>query len=1243
MGASTRSSHPKRPEGPVKIPGVLSQTISLSPVIRWILPARIRNNNRNDVVFVSEGRVQIKQALPGGYLQGVMEKTDFRGPIIAAKVLNVGTELSLETQIQTGDAYDGPSQILVLSIDMKELLFLYCSPSNKGEFVTFRRPLPVDIGLPLRFGRHIAVDPKSRAVAVSASNDFFGFLRLKSPHDLHMQMYQNILDPISQERFYRIDGNIQFMEFLYPNTVNDNRIMLLLIVQQDGVVKAVTYTWRENQGQKPEIAEFKLRKKDTLPTMVVPLTKECSFLLVTTTSMTVYLSDASSDDFSRSTKYPLIAPSADISEAAMWTRWARPARNWMYSQQHDGIYLCREDGWIYYLEFGTKGELESQDSLGQLNCDVDTAFDVLDMGYEGGDFILAAGSMGEGGLFVQEARDQPRCVQRFINWAPIRDAVMISSDLQSNSHGGISRNRLFACSVASSGHTESSSHGALHEFRYGIEAQLGITVPLDDLPNIRDMWIMSDDSNGGTYVLLSDHSSTLLLFINSEEEGISALDEDLTGLGTEQTIAAGCTFEGVIVQISGKATHLFVPHSTCLNACIPHDSSTSILAVAFGDSSSVIATAVRRDDNLYLYLSQIVATDDNIRLEVGQPTNINKDPVCLSLQKFGAMSFIFAGNVDGTISVFVLENETLNFLFETSILNTDADLSKVIESFAVIRTTTPNGSLRAFLLCGLRSGVLVSYEIDFNADDLIGLQQRDTNRIGTTSIQLQGQTSFALFTCNDELWHVSYNYDCIPSNYSIRRVWITDQNNPAWFPMTLHGFGLISQQGPESRSSLGHLFCFADQQLLICSLNREAKMVPRRIELPGRPKRLIYSPILRSLIVSYDIIQVADPEEAVFACMQRSYIEFIDPDSQQAVVHRDRAKMDGTEPWRPESGRGESINCILDWVFERDGQTYHMVAIGTSLTPSSHGRLILLSPRRDLTDPSRVNCVTQYTRRLDGPVRAMAAYRDSVLIGAGNLLIPVSAKNASTKWRRSAVGTLTSAVVSISIHDNIVFVMTARNSWTIFEVIHESGSEGADLKARSWDAMARDGLAHFVRPGVPPVVFMSHRGGRVSVARLQDKNQSWTDLNLEKSLREANLPESVLRFVSGSKQTDSMYGFSVHGSIYRFLLPTEDETKLLQLLQNICCKDESICPSLSKAAGRKNPLSLDNYHIDGDLLARLAHRGPEYLERLIESLGSSPTANPAHQLFNELALNLLGQTSTESVIAWMRKLLEVAV
>lgn len=160
-----------RPQGVTGLFGILTQTVVPSPVIQWILPARLRSKQCNDVVFVGQQRIQIKEAAPGGYLEDVTENTDFSGSIIQAKVLNVSTNLPWESQVRTSDvaAKTGidpalldnlPPQILVLTLDLKQIIFLCCAPLDQGAFITSRRPLPVNVSLPEKFGRHVAVDPK---------------------------------------------------------------------------------------------------------------------------------------------------------------------------------------------------------------------------------------------------------------------------------------------------------------------------------------------------------------------------------------------------------------------------------------------------------------------------------------------------------------------------------------------------------------------------------------------------------------------------------------------------------------------------------------------------------------------------------------------------------------------------------------------------------------------------------------------------------------------------------------------------------------------------------------------------------------------------------------------------------------------------------------------------------------------------------------------------------------------------
>lgn len=147
-----------------RLHGLLTQPLIPSPVINWILPARLRDKDHNDVAFIGERRIQIKEALPSGHLQDVVEKSDLDGSFIGAKVINVSTELPWESQarpeLEPHYVDNLPPQLLFLATDSNELLFMYCSVLGDGPFVSYNRPLPRDVNIADKYGRHIAVDPK---------------------------------------------------------------------------------------------------------------------------------------------------------------------------------------------------------------------------------------------------------------------------------------------------------------------------------------------------------------------------------------------------------------------------------------------------------------------------------------------------------------------------------------------------------------------------------------------------------------------------------------------------------------------------------------------------------------------------------------------------------------------------------------------------------------------------------------------------------------------------------------------------------------------------------------------------------------------------------------------------------------------------------------------------------------------------------------------------------------------------
>ena len=504
------------------------------------------------------------------------------------------------------------------------------------------------------------------------------------------------------------------MEFLCPRHEEGDKLNLLLVVSREQNTYAVFYEWDANvtlREASPRSTRRQLPSEYRLPTLLVPLTKASSFLVASTTSVAVF------DMFGHAqpSRCPITDEDAGAKCTPLLTRWARPTRDWLYEQDHDDIYLCREDGKVFYLVIGNKVGIE-RTFLGSLDCDVDSAFNILDTAHEGGDLILAAGSMGHGGLFVQKARDSPRCIQRFSNWGPITDSVVVDGTAEGSSATETDGDRLFACSASA------IEHGAVVEFRRGIEAQIGLLIAQDELANTRDIWTMVDILNRGIYVLTSDPVSSLLVYLPHDfGDEISAVDEAESGLDFgAQTLAAGCTPSGIIIQVTEKAIHLGATNDLSRRVCSNYSASENVVGAAVSRRGSLLITAVRCNTQICLRLTRVDDYEDQVQLSaVGRPLGVDYEPVGLSIEDFDSASFIIVGTSDGKVVVYRISEDGLTLVtsYAIDIGNSD-DISRAIETFARISTPTGGSVQRSTLFCGLRSGFLVPFEIKFRNDNL---------------------------------------------------------------------------------------------------------------------------------------------------------------------------------------------------------------------------------------------------------------------------------------------------------------------------------------------------------------------------------------------------------------------------------------------------------------------------------------------------------------------------------------------
>jgi hypothetical protein len=149
--------------------GVLSQTLIPSTTVRWILPARIRTSYHNDVVFVSESFVQLRELLPSRHLANISGRLNMGCRILAAKVLSYVDSTPFIDQVVKQEPHEDdewklvqPPQVLLLALDFCEIAFVYAEDlaPNHIRFRVARKKLPADVSALGQYGRHLAVDSK---------------------------------------------------------------------------------------------------------------------------------------------------------------------------------------------------------------------------------------------------------------------------------------------------------------------------------------------------------------------------------------------------------------------------------------------------------------------------------------------------------------------------------------------------------------------------------------------------------------------------------------------------------------------------------------------------------------------------------------------------------------------------------------------------------------------------------------------------------------------------------------------------------------------------------------------------------------------------------------------------------------------------------------------------------------------------------------------------------------------------
>ncbi|KZF23443.1 hypothetical protein L228DRAFT_238011 [Xylona heveae TC161] len=1227
------------PEKPPVV-GLLSQTIIRSPVINWIIPARVRHKDKNDVVLIGEHFIHIKELHSDGHLQHVASKTDFHASIRSARVFGIARKPAasgLDAIIKTEEGVDMeidspqralPPQVLLLSLSTRELLFLFALDRDDGgvDFFTSYKPLPEQRSFLEQPGRHLAVDSKSRALAVAAHESSFSIYSLKNMTRLGTEAKLDPdsdgrnFDPILEERHMFVNGIILKMEFLHPPAGDENHVILLLIVHKYGAVASGTIEAAANcnfdrDGKSRLIcydwdASTSLRTVKRLPTDGQRLPKTIYEGILSGAAKRRAIPLETSKDLPRNPGSSRRAP--------LWTQWARPVRREEYQSRHDDLFLCREDGLVRFLEISDDSEMKvnSQMRAGMLDCNIDTAFASLDLGLDREDLLIAGGDMSVGGLYLFRAREHPEYVESLPNWAPTIDFIADvppRRNIIDKKQPPLNGNRAFAC-------TGRGAFGALSELRYGLEAHIGSITEAEELGGVNRLWALPDLSQDGLFILLSFPLHSLLLHVSEDAQTIdSDFDDSATGLNLElETLAAAVTPDKTVVQVTESGVHLTklaYKHNDDKPVKLSHsiEPEERIIAAAVDAKSALVVVVVRSNDGP-IRLQLLHCSDGphgSQELALGQSLRMMSDPTCIEVLRMQQRLFVALGSSTGSVQIFdVGDDLSLKATYEHEFCPRDTpDPFMICESVALLSESIPGTTdHRMLLVCGLRNGQLHAFTIKEDGDDTsLPLSARSSVQLGDTPLKL------------------------IPSN----------SQNFVFFPSfeqsPLSALSQIQSEKHLTRTGLsGSIVCVMGTSLVIAALDDCPKLVPRQFLLNSSPSRIIYSSHLKMLVAASMTIEAKSARHGQGDLGKgrriiRPVISFVDPDRSSSTSNGESAQPLSASGQSPKivCKPGEKVLSLLEWWCNENNKSFHAIVIATGTIRQSgarSGRLLFFRVQKK--SDGRVESQLKFKIGCDKPVYSVASYGPNV---------------TEKKFTRVCQYNLRSPSVHLSVEAPYIYASTALDSLTILKI--EDDKITPQFRCVCSDELARDGMYH---------LNLNH----LSITLATDKACSivgiWKPPHPRKqttapTVFDAELPSSItrLRLISSRHAglptpantpgvlEDRIIGSSADGTFYHFTILEESAWRLLRFIQNMAKRNTKIFPTRRFYRPRKHiePLMTGKraFHIDGDVLNCVLDHGVSELHSMLtrqpgleSRFVDFDSAQARRERFNELVRELFG-------------------
>lgn len=344
-------------------------------------------------------------------------------------------------------------------------------------------------------------------------------------------------------------------------------------------------------------------------------------------------------------------------------------------------------------------------------------------------------------------------------------------------------------------------------------------------------------------------------------------------------------------------------------------------------------------------------------------------------------------------------------------------------------------------------------------------------------------------------------------------------------------------------------------RLLIAHLEPSPGTISRRIHLGGTPSRLMYSHVLRCLVVAVTFDD-------------RPTLIFMDPNTGEDLSRpTDRNREDPLEFIPGLGHRGDRIHSLCEWLYEKDEKTFSFILVTTNA-----GRLLVISAAR--TD-NVVKFFTRYKKSIaETPIYSVCAHADSIFFCAGSTIHWDKLDVVERKIKNHATVGLTSAATTLTVAERKLYALTQTHSLEIIDLDTVEQRKDSFTVGEGLMEQRTRPATHMLAVGDAansssswPLILLSDRECRVAGA-LVPKGGDGREFTV---VLEAELPASVRRFRRGhtrppwwrSKTAPPRYGripstiddaevlgVCLDGSLQHFTLLSMQAWRFLRLVQD---------------------------------------------------------------------------------------------